>query len=902
MSLRFRILAVALGTLVLALVAGYLLASRSLLTGYQNLEETLVRGRMQTVEGVMLDSLRSLGKTAHLMSLAQPDTRQLWSPDQLYAINVDAMALIAPDGRIMSGAAASGDFSAWGAELLPYLVSGSPLLERAIFSPAMNYSAGVLRLPSGPVLLAWAPLNLNDRSSPLLLVLTRLEAGDIEEAAGLPGLSLSVTPLDYGKATRELELARQAIANGDAVAVEPVNENTVQSYALLGDIYGEPAALLTGVFDRDLFNQGRSGRNQLLWAMLLSWLMLAAALIFFLNHYGLARLERLSREVARVREGGDPGRRVASYGTDELGGLAHGINKMLAALEKAQAGRMRSEGRYRVVIDQMSEGVVIIDPQTGRSLAVNPALERLLGYEAGALAGETVYNHMLIPTELAQQVIASVAATHKPLRSRIPLRLSNGESLEVEVSLAKVDWDEQIAVCALIHDIRERIRFEAELRHRAYHDVLTGLPNRFSLVTRLDEALLEAERTGEIFALMFIDLNRFKDVNDTLGHAAGDELLREIARRLTLVLRAQDTVARMGGDEFCLVLRDAGDPRRVAAVAERLLDAISEPIWLEATAEFYPSASIGIAIYPRDGRTADELMRRSDQAMYQAKASQGSSQAIFYSESLARPRSSRELALNQGLPGAIERGEMVLYYQPIIDLASKRLVATEALLRWNHPEFGLLAPAEFLYLAEDNGTGPVIGDWVLREALTQNRHWQAAGYAPVRMAVNISVLQFRWPGFTRAVAKVLSQVGVAPEYLELEITESVLGQATEAGLREISALRRRGVKVVLDEFGNGFTSFTRLPILPLDGVKISWDLVRALDLETSAAGFGQGVLSLIARRTAAFNLYCVAVGIETEEQYLAARRAGCRDGQGYLFGGPVPGELLENLVRAGAVD
>lgn len=898
MNLRARIFVLSCCTILLVLVLGYWVASSSIASGYRRLEETDVQSRMRSVQGALAEMLDNLAGTSKWMAVvAARDQSLLQLPELASSVLADGFLIVNPDGSV---GAHSRDLDP--AELAAHTGLDGPILQNSLYSSAPPEGSGIIQLAKGPFLIAWYVLPALGKTEPqpILALVQRISPDTVAQNAGLPGMSLSILSPQASENTEIVARAREAILAGKTTVVDPLDNSTILGYSLLTDIYGEPALLFRGTFPRDLFAQGLASRSQLIWSLLISGVLLSIAVFLLLYRYGLVRIERLVGEVKDIRASGDLGRRVTASSKDEIGALIDGINQMLAGLEAAHLTQVRSEQRHRVVIEQMTEGVAIIDP-TGKIIDINPALEHMLGYEPGQRVGDSVFAHLALSEARAQEAIQWIASTGDPFRGQIALLDATGQAIEFEVSLTRVDWGGQGALCASVHDIRERAHFEAELRHRAYHDVLTGLPNRFLLTTRLDQAIAEAGQTGEIFALMFIDLNHFKDINDTWGHAAGDELLGEIARRLASVVRGEDTVARMGGDEFCLILRGIGDPRRAAAIAERLVSVIGEPVWLESGLECYPSASVGIALFPRDGLTADELLRRSDQAMYQAKSSSVNSQALFYSGNIAKSRSGQEITLAKDLPGALERREMLLHYQPIIELATRKLVAVEAMLRWNHPEYGLLTPNEFLYLIEDNSTVGVLGEWALREAVRQNRSWQAMGYPAVRVAFSISPWQSRWSGFTEAVGRILDQIGMASKYLELAMAETTLSQATEIRLREIRALRRRGVKVVLEEFGSGFTGLASLADLPIDGVKLSWELIVSGNLEASPDDFGEGILALIARRTEELGFYSVTVGIETEDQYLAACRSGCKEGQGYLWGGPVPAPILEHLVRVGTI-
>ncbi len=441
----------------------------------------------------------------------------------------------------------------------------------------------------------------------------------------------------------------------------------------------------------------------------------------------------------------------------------------------------------------------------------------------------------------------------------------------------------------LRHEIAERQRTQAELRHVAHHDALTELPNRRRFLERLQAAVEGARRGDQRFAVLFIDLDRFKHVNDSLGHAAGDELLRETAGRLRAQLRVEDLLARLGGDEF-VVLARLGRDGDAEAIAAKLLAALARPFLLRGHA-FYLSASIGISLFPLDGTEPQTLLRNADTAMYRAKE-RGRGNAQFYTEALTRAATER-VRLENELHQALRRGEFALHYQPQLELATGRIHGYEALLRWNHPELGVLAPERFLRAAEDSGLIVPIGDWVVEAACRQLAAWRRAGYA-TRVAVNVAASQIArpregQPGFVDVVLVALAHEALPVECLELEITESLLLDDSEPTHRALSALHTAGVHLTIDDFGTGYSSLGYLKRLPLRGLKIDRGFVRNLLDDPADAAIARASLEM----ARGLGMRVTAEGVETREQLDWLHAHGCDFAQGWLIGRPQPPEALE---------
>ena len=459
-------------------------------------------------------------------------------------------------------------------------------------------------------------------------------------------------------------------------------------------------------------------------------------------------------------------------------------------------------------------------------------------------------------------------------------------------------------VLAIVRDVSERIRAEEQILRLAYYDSLTGLPNRLLFKDRLSQAMANAQRYRRKVAVMFLDLDHFKRINDTLGHNFGDLLLQRIGDRLTTCVRNTDsvarilpeetkpTVARMGGDEFMILLSNIKQIQHAALVAQRILNGLSQPFNM-GTQEIYTSASIGITIYPIDSDDPENLLKYADTAMYQAK-DKGRNNYQFYTGSMNAAAVERFTIENQ-LRKALARDEFKLYYQAQVDSRRRKVVGVEALVRWVHPEKGLVPPLSFIPLAEETGLIVPIGQWILRTACAQNRIWQTAGFTPVRMTVNISSVQFREKHFVENVIRTLTDIGLDPQHLELELTESIVMENAEATLATLHALKEIGIQLAIDDFGTGYSSLSYLKRFPIHTLKIDRSFVKDLDRDPNAAAIGKSIIGLAHN----LNLKVVAEGVETEQQMDFLQKYGCDYMQGYLFHMPEPAERLTQIWQEG---
>ena len=559
----------------------------------------------------------------------------------------------------------------------------------------------------------------------------------------------------------------------------------------------------------------------------------------------------------------------------------------------------RKEERFRSLVQNASDGVVVLG-EDGRIRYESPAVERILGSRAGERVGQLVSTD-IHPDDRAsvERGLADVASmSGSEARAEFRARHADGSWRTLE-AIAKNLLDDPAVGGVVVNyrDITERKILEEQLRHQAFHDVLTGLENRFLFLDRLGHALTRAGRGGGPTAVLFLDLDDFKAVNDRLGHAEGDKLLVAVAQRLKTVTRASDTVARLGGDEFAIIVEET-DQAEAEQAAARILTALTPPFEL-ADRPIVVRVSIGIAMQSIDGADADELLRRADIAMYAAKAA-GGHRFVAYEPHLYDATVAR-MELKADMRGALERGEMHIDYQPIVDLATAEILGSEALMRWKHPKHGSVPPMDFIPLAEENGLILELGRWILETACHQTRAWQAAaGRAGLTISVNLSGRQILDRDLVPDVRRILAESGLAPHDLTLEMTESVLVQDVEATVSTLKALKALGVRLAIDDFGTGYSSLSYLRQFPIDILKIDRSFVSSLDGSMDSTALVRSILDL----STTLRLDTVAEGIEESEQRDVLRDLGAQQGQGYLFARPMgPMDLGELLAdRSAAAD
>jgi diguanylate cyclase (GGDEF)-like protein/PAS domain S-box-containing protein len=566
-------------------------------------------------------------------------------------------------------------------------------------------------------------------------------------------------------------------------------------------------------------------------------------------------------------------------------------------LERERSALRESEERFRQMAESIGDVFYLSDPQRQVALYVSPAFERIWRMPVAAVYADwrawLAYVHEDDRAAVRGR-LDDMAATELQLDFRVCPPGHETRYVAMRVYVVRDDAGHSARRAGVIQDVTERKAQEARIEHLAYHDSLTGLPNRAMLMDRLGQALSQAQRLDQQVAVLFVDLDRFKLVNDSLGHPVGDQLLQEIARRLRATLRDNDTVARVGGDEFQVVVCNVAGATDAARIAEKLMRTLGEPFTLQGQ-ELYVTASLGVSLFPRDGASSELLLNHADQALYEAKG-EGRNAYRFFSPEMNAQAHGR-LRLENDLRRAVERHELELHYQPQLDLGTGEVCAVEALVRWRHPVRGLVLPNAFIPMAEETGLVLGIGEWVLNEACRQVAQWQRDGLAdnlsPLRVAVNISARQLQRPGLDGAVRRALSLSGLPANCLELEITESSVMLDPLHAQSVLQSLRELGVQLSIDDFGTGYSSLAYLKRLPLDRLKIDRSFIGGMPADSDDAAIVETIIVM----THKLGLRVIAEGVETLEQRLQLVRQGCDEMQGFLLAHPVPAAQLPALLK-----
>lgn len=572
--------------------------------------------------------------------------------------------------------------------------------------------------------------------------------------------------------------------------------------------------------------------------------------------------------------------------------LGHNLSHALTAMEQEAAREVATEALRltQAAVESSSDGIVLTDARAGDMpmVYVNPAFEKMTGYAAHELLGTNC--RFLQDSETEQSGLDEIRMALREGRvGEATLRnvRRNGSVFWNHLRVAPLRNADGVVThfVGVQSDVTERVQYEAELARRANYDALTSLPNRQLLEDRLAQAIAQAQRTGQQVGVAFIDLDNFKTFNDSIGHAAGDHVLCSVSERLLACLRPSDTVARLGGDEFVIVMGALKGSIALESAMARVQLALAQPVVLSGK-DYFAAASIGLAMFPRDGATSSELIQRADFAMYKAKTD-GRGVIRSYDPSLD-VRASERLELERALRQALAQRQFVLHYQVKRDAATGALCGTEALVRWNHPEHGMVPPLQFIPLAEQTGVIVALGEWVLEEACRQNHAWQQQGLCDVPVAVNVSGIQFRQGNLLDTIKAVLERTGLPPRALHLEITESVMMGDPEGFVRTLGALRAMGVGVALDDFGTGYSSLSYLKRFPIDYVKIDRSFVRDITTDPTDAGICSAIIAMAHN----LGMQVIAEGVETDEQAQFLRDRGCEQLQGYLLGRPEPADRL----------
>jgi len=571
----------------------------------------------------------------------------------------------------------------------------------------------------------------------------------------------------------------------------------------------------------------------------------------------------------------------------------------------AEVALRDSEEKYRSLLDGIQDYAVLLLDPAGTIVSWNAGAERMHGFAAEEIVGQN-FSRLFPPEEVQRQrpqEILRLAARDERYQREVPQVRQDGSRFIGEVALtalrdssgklrgfSKISRDLTVRKDAESHLVKVNEQM-AHLAHTAEHDALTGLPNRLLLNDRIDQAIALARRHAGKIAVLFMDLDGFKHINDSLGHSVGDKLLQSVAKRLLACVRSPDTVSRNGGDEFIIVLQEMEQPNQAAITARRLLQAVANAHRI-GELDLHVTASVGVSVYPDDGPDAETLIKNADTAMYQAKEN-GRETFRFFTPEMNVSAVERQY-LEEGLRHALEHREFELHYQPKVNVKTGAIVGAEALIRWTHPTQGPLSPARFIPVAEDSGLILPIGAWVLREACLQAQSWKVEGLDAGTMAVNVSMIQFRDKSFLEDLFSVLRTTGLDPHTLELEVTESVLMRNAEVAASTLRAVRERGIRVAVDDFGTGYSSLSYLRRFPLDALKIDQSFLHKIYV----APDDSIIVSAIIGMGRAIGLRVIAEGVETADELAFLRANECDEAQGYYFSKPVPADEFAKLLVA----
>jgi diguanylate cyclase (GGDEF)-like protein/PAS domain S-box-containing protein len=676
-------------------------------------------------------------------------------------------------------------------------------------------------------------------------------------------------PLHSALPVAQMEVARNKLADMESAALDSVRDSSVrEAQAILaGEEYTSQKRLFVKALDDLSVQLGTQARGQL-------------------------RAER-RQALGAVGGGGIALMALLAAGGLAIFSLSRWRDALLISLvdrERAEATLRRSE-EYHKLFRQASDVILILDPTSGTVLDLNHKASEVYNIPREMLLGRKLesitHDTRNMKQRLNNLVVEGASQDFETVHFR-----ADGTPIHFLITASAIEFQGNRAVLSIHRDITERKALEEQLAHQAFHDSLTGLANRALFRDRVEHAVARSVRHPQPIVVLFLDLDNFKTVNDSLGHAAGDQLLVQVAQRLRTCLRVVDTIARLGGDEFAILLQDARHPEDSVAVAERITAELRLPFRIEGK-EVFVGTSIGIAS-SSVGDTAEELLRNADAAMYIAK-SQGKGCYEIY-EPHMHAQAMERLDLEADLRRAVERGEFVLHYQPIIDMRTGQVAGAEALVRWYHPERGLLAPGAFIPLAEETGLILPLGRWVLEEACRRGRQWQARypRRPPLTITVNLSGRQLQQPDVVETVALALGGAGLEPTGLILEVTESVMMQNTEVTLSKLQQLRGMGVRIAIDDFGTGYSSLSYLQRFPVDILKIDKSFIDGV-----GGAMGEGALArAIIALGDTLRLRTIAEGVRSMEQVGQLKQFGCELGQGYYFAKPMEADDIEVLLRS----
>lgn len=582
--------------------------------------------------------------------------------------------------------------------------------------------------------------------------------------------------------------------------------------------------------------------------------------------------------------------------TEDLSNINASLRQEIEQRKRTELELFNQKQLAIVTLESIGDAVITTNMQSEVTY-LNPVAEKMTGWSKAEAMGRPILEVFRILNESTRKLAANpvdVVLAHNKvcgLANHTLLIAKSGAEYAIEDSAAPIrDQDGNIlGVVLVFHDVSDARQMAQKMTYLAEHDYLTDLPNRLLLTDRITQAISAAKRRGSKLAILFFDIDHFKRVNDTLGHEVGDQLLKVLSKKLQMCIRASDTLSRQGGDEFVVLLPELTDDAVPAEIAQKILFSIKDPISI-ANHELFITASIGIAVYPDDGDNVDVLTRHADAAMYHAKNSGRNNYQFFTKEMSARVAA--QLTMENSLQKAISNNELMLFYQPKVSIKTGKIIGAEALIRWVHPQWGMMMPDRFIKIAEDSGLIRGIGHWVLREACTQNKKWQDSGLPEIPIAINVSVVELHHAHFTQEVTKVLLQTGLQPYHLELEVTESVAIQTEVTVINDLNKLKEMGVRLSVDDFGTGYSSLSYLKLLPVNTIKIDKSFIRDIQVDANDAA----IVTAIIKMSQSLGLTVIAEGVETQAQLEFLQSHDCDEMQGYLFSRPLPADEFAALL------
>jgi diguanylate cyclase (GGDEF)-like protein/PAS domain S-box-containing protein len=830
---------------------------------------------------------------------AHPDAnaaRHAFPPAAFSALQADFLAVLAPDGRLLWQ-------QGYDVERQSYREMHSAVSAVLLTATTLNQLpdaqhtvGGVVVWGSHGVLVAARPIVASSGGGPprgTLIMGRVLTPRTVTALAAHSNLPLTIYVLTGDVPTEVNDLV--AGMGPEDIRVRTVNAATVEAYAVVADLRGRAALALRVEQPRGVALKGERDLQVLLALLLGVGLVPAAFGIVAVTRIVFTRMQALSSQALAVGQRGDLGARLSLGGHDEVSGAAGAVNTMLDALEvserhhrEAEALR-ESESRYRGLVE-LSPDAVLIFQQEACVFVNATGLQLLEAHVPEDVIGRPLGGFFPVDQEEAAAAVRDLVARGTEVaRVESCFVRCDATTVDVEIAASSIDYQGGAALQVVAHDITER-RIAAERTQRlAYHDALTGLPNRLLFKDRLVQATSLAGRHGRTVVVGILDLDRFKEVNDVLGHDIGDRLLEAVAARLRETARGSDTIARVGGDEFFLVLQEVTGDRGALRAVERMHQSLAEPFMVEGNV-LHVSASIGASIFPADGTTPDELLKHADLAMYRAKA-KGRNTCHFFSSEMSAEAEERRM-LEAQLRAAIADDALLLHYQPQVGIETGTVTGLEALVRWPHPVRGMVPPGRFVPIAEESALIELLDAWVLRAACRQLAAWRAAGLRVPRVAVNLSGRQFKRADLVTLIADTLDEFGVPPKLLEVEITERVAIEDPERTVETLHALRAQGVSIALDDFGCGYSSLAYLRRFPVDTLKID----RLFLLELAGEARDQAIVAAMVTLAHVLNARALAEAVETSGQLDALRALGCDEVQGFLFSPGVPPDEVPGLL------